>query len=49
MPPKKNAEATIANISPGQYDAIMAKLSIFNTVTEKLEAPEAMPNKIAPS
>jgi hypothetical protein len=28
---------------------ILAKLFIFNTVTEKLEAPEAMPTKIAPS
>ncbi len=47
MPPKKNAEAAIADISAGQYDAIMAKLSIVNTVTEKLEAPEALPTKIA--
>jgi hypothetical protein len=49
MPPKKNVEATMTDISPRQYDAILAKLSIFNTVTEKLEASEAMPTKIAPS
>jgi hypothetical protein len=47
MPPIKNTEAAIADISPGQYDAIMAKLSILDTVTEKLEALEALPANIA--
>jgi len=49
MAPRKTTEAAVAaaDLPAGQYDAIMAKLSILDTVTEKLEALEALPAKIA--